>query len=142
MTSLETLRLGLAGDVMIGRLVGEYLDHAPPEWVWGDLLPLIRQMDIRLINLEAALTHSEEIVPKVFNFKTEPTKVAVLKTAAIDVVNLANNHVLDYSVSGLLETLKTLQQAKVAYVGAGATLQEASRPALVTKRGFGSAFLG
>lgn len=138
----DTLHLGLAGDVMIGRLVGEHLDRAPPEWVWGDLLPLIRQMDIRLINLETALTYSEEIVPKVFNFKTDPSKVTVLKKAAIDVVNLANNHILDYSTSGLFETLKTLRQAKIAYVGAGATLEEASCPVILTKKGIRIGVLG
>lgn len=140
--SLATLHLGFAGDVMIGRLVDEHLEHAPPNWIWGNMLPLIHQMDMRLINLETALTYSEEIVPKVFNFKADPSKVCALKEAAIDVVNLANNHILDYSISGLLETLKTLRHAEIPYVGAGRTLDEAARPVILTKQGIRIGILG
>jgi poly-gamma-glutamate synthesis protein (capsule biosynthesis protein) len=60
----------------------------------------LKSNDLNIINLEAALTTSCYKVPKIFNFKADPDKVGALKGASIHVVNLANNHVLDYSEEG------------------------------------------
>src|SRR5262245_12899100 len=103
-----SITIGLAGDVMIGRLVNEALEHLPPRYIWGDMIPTLQATDLNLINLEAALTHENRPVPKVFNFKADPQKVRVLTEGKIDLVNLANNHILDYGEAGLLETLATL----------------------------------
>lgn len=134
--------IGLAGDTMIGRLVNEYLGGVTPDYLWGDLLPLLHQTDCNLINLEAALTTSEHKVPKVFNFKADPEKVQTLVEGAIHVVNLANNHVLDYGKEGLLETLVTLDQNKILHVGAGKNAAEAAAPSIVTCQGVRIGFLG
>jgi poly-gamma-glutamate synthesis protein (capsule biosynthesis protein) len=60
-----------------------------------------------------------------------PANVACLTAAGIDICVLANNHVLDYVHSGLVETLETLRWAGLKTVGAGRTLAEARRPAVV-----------
>ncbi len=119
---------------MIGRLVNAFLDTAPPETIWGDVLPELLKTDFNLINLEAALTACEEAVPKVFNFKADPSKVEVLSKARIDVVNLANNHVLDYTEAGLLETLETLDRADIMHVGAGCNREEARKPVILRRK--------
>ncbi len=139
---LDTLIIGFAGDVMIGRGVSAFLNQAEPLAIWGDVVDELRKTDLNIVNLEAALTDSEKIVPKVFNFKAEPSKVAVLKEGDIDIVNLANNHVLDYGEEGLLETLHTLDEAKIAHVGAGKDLVEARRPVIVERKGLRIAVLG
>ncbi len=138
----ETITIGLTGDVMIGRLVNENLDTVAPAYIWGDLLPLLTQTDLNLINLEAALTTSLNIVPKVFNFKADPHKVQSLKEARIDVVNLANNHVLDYADEGLLETLTTLDHAGIQHVGAGRNSDEALAPVIKNVNGITIGILG
>lgn len=129
--SNERIRIGLAGDVMIGRLVNAHLDSVASSSIWGNFLPILNSMDLNLINLETALTHSQKEVPKVFNFKADPQKVQALADASIDVVNLANNHVLDYSEEGLIETLDTLDDAGIRHVGAGKNIREASEPAII-----------
>lgn len=138
----NTITIGLAGDVMIGRLVNEALDQTPPKYIWGDVLPLLKSNDFNLINLEAALTVSTKEVPKTFNFKADPHKVQALVEASIDVVNLANNHTLDYSVEGLLETLQTLDKAKIAHVGAGKNRAEARAPVIKNVHGIIIGILG
>src|SRR5262249_9413735 len=102
-------------------------------YIWGDLLPLLKSTDLNLINLEAALTTSETTIPKVFHFKSDPQHVAALRAARIDVVNLANNHILDYGEVGLLETLETLEKAGIHSVGAGRNLAQARRPVILDK---------
>lgn len=139
---MNTVLIGLTGDVMIGRLVNEHLDTVPPSYIWGDLLPILRNHDLNLINLEAALTTSTQIVPKVFNFKADLIKVRVLQEASISVVNLANNHVLDYSEAGLIETLQTLDKAGIKHVGAGNDLTAARKAVIVTIKGLRIGILG
>jgi hypothetical protein len=59
----DSITIGLAGDVMIRRLVNTYLDHADSKSIWGNMLPFLHQTDLNVINLEAALTHSVQKVP-------------------------------------------------------------------------------
>jgi poly-gamma-glutamate capsule biosynthesis protein CapA/YwtB (metallophosphatase superfamily) len=137
-----SIKIGLAGDVMIGRLVDEYLTWAKSDSLWGNMLPLMRSTDFNLVNLEAALTTHDKAVPKVFNFKSHPKHVKSLVEANIKVVNLANNHVLDYDREGLLETLKTLDRAGIQHVGAGKNIEEAQRPITIECKGVRIGFLG
>ncbi len=138
----EKLVIGFSGDVMIGRLVNRHLSTARPLYLWGDMLPEIRSTDINIFNLEAALTTSRQKVDKVFNFKSDPANVQALLEANVHAVNLANNHVLDFSESGLLETLQTLDDAGILHVGAGKNLREASRPVIMTKNEITIGLLG
>ena len=136
------LVIGFSGDVMIGRLVNRCLSKVPPSELWGDMLSEIRSTDINIFNLEAALTRSNQKVDKVFNFKSDPANVQTLLEANVHAVNLANNHVLDYSESGLLETLQTLDDAGILHAGAGKNILEARRPVIVTKNGITIGLLG
>jgi poly-gamma-glutamate synthesis protein (capsule biosynthesis protein) len=134
--------IGFAGDVMIGRLVNEELRRVPPSYIWGNMLPIISKCDLHVINLEAALTKSEHIVEKVFNFKSDPSHVRALEEAKIDVVNLANNHVLDFGKEGLAETLETLDRAHIFHVGAGKNIADARAAVIVEKNGISIGILG
>jgi poly-gamma-glutamate synthesis protein (capsule biosynthesis protein) len=57
------------------------------------------------------------------------------------VLTLANNHMMDYGAQGLSETVTNLDRVKILHAGAGATLDEARRQALVTVKGKRVAFL-
>jgi poly-gamma-glutamate synthesis protein (capsule biosynthesis protein) len=102
---------------------------ADPESVYGDLLPVLRDADLRIVNCECALTRATRGVWKSGAvFKGEPAHVQGLKAAPFDVACLANNHVLDYGVRGLRETLQVLGRAGIKTVGAGLTEEAAVLP--------------
>ena len=87
------LTLAFTGDVMLGRYVNEMLKTVQPEEVWGDLLPHLAQADLRIVNLECALTN--HLRPwtrtrKMFHFRADPKAVRVLQAARIDACALAN----------------------------------------------------
>jgi poly-gamma-glutamate capsule biosynthesis protein CapA/YwtB (metallophosphatase superfamily) len=126
--------LALTGDVMLGRGVNETLRAAPPEDPWGDVLPLLLSTDLRIVNLECAITEHERPwsrTPKVFYFRADPSCVEVLRAARVDACSLANNHTLDFEEKGLLDTLAHLEAAAIRYAGAGRNLEEAARPVLL-----------
>jgi len=103
------------------------------DYVWGDALAELerRAPGVRLINLETAVTTSPEPAPKGINYRMNPKNVPVLTAARVDCCILANNHVLDWGVSGLIETLDTLDAVGIARAGAGRTQTEAAAPALL-----------
>lgn len=106
-------------------------------YVWGDALAELdrRRPDARLINLETAITTSADAQPKGINYRMSPDNVPVITAARVDCCVLANNHILDWGQKGLLETLKTLEDAGVASAGAGHNLHEARRPAILSVPG-------
>lgn len=104
------------------------------EYIWGDALEELRsaRTDVRIINLETAITCSEEHWPdKAIHYRMHPRNIDCLTAARIDCCCLANNHVLDWGYQGLAETLRTLDQAGVAHAGAGPGLTEAGSPAVI-----------
>lgn len=106
-------------------------------YVWGDALAELdrRNPDARLINLETAVTTSDDAQPKGINYRMTPANAPVLSAAGIDCCVLANNHMLDWGEEGLVETLDTLKRMGIASAGAGHDLGEAEAPAVIPVQG-------
>lgn len=127
------MRMLLGGDVMLGRLMSDWLlrEGRSP---FTAVQPWLERADLVGVNLECAITAREtwyEGPPKAFMFKALPAAARILKEAGIRVVSLANNHALDAGEPGLADTLRLLDEQGIAHAGAGMTLEEASRPALL-----------
>jgi poly-gamma-glutamate synthesis protein (capsule biosynthesis protein) len=122
---------------MLGRLVNSVLSNDNYTYVWGDTIDIIRNSDISLINLECAISSKGkkwDKTFKVFHFRANPEAIDVLKIAKIDYVSLSNNHVLDYDVEALEETLELLDKNGILHSGAGRDLNEAMQPAIIRYR--------
>ncbi len=105
--------------------------RADPSYIWGAALDELNRMrpDARIINLETAITRSDDYAPKGINYRMSPENADCLSAAGIDCCVLANNHVLDWGRSGLLQTLTALQRLKIKAAGAGRNALEAAAPA-------------
>lgn len=116
---------------MLGRLVNDALAKTPPDYPWGNTLPLFKDSDLGVCNLECVLADSGmpwTRTPKVFHFRSDAKNVAVLKAAQLDYVSLANNHVLDYGYEALYEMMAILEREDIAYAGVGRDVDTATRP--------------
>lgn len=103
-----------------------------PSYIWGDALPVLADVmpQLSIVNLETSITTSNEFWPgKGVHYRMHPGNVDCLKEAGIDVCAVANNHVLDFSESGLSETIATLHGVGIQTAGAGKNLEEAAWPA-------------
>ncbi|MEX2230154.1 MAG: CapA family protein [Dehalococcoidia bacterium] len=135
------LTLALAGDVMLGRLVNDRLRTRGATHVWDPrLLQAMRRADLRLVNLECALTASSERWhdggEKIFSFRADPgPAIEALELAGIDFASNANNHACDYGPRGLIDTVEALDRAGIAHAGAGADLDRARAPAMLEAAG-------
>src|SRR5262249_22308658 len=108
------MTLALAGDVMLGRQVNRAIATRGSAYPWGDVLPLLRQADLFLINLECALTALNQPwhdgAYKAFYFRADPAVVTTLQHARVAFASLANNHTGDFGMDGLVETLQVLDR--------------------------------
>jgi poly-gamma-glutamate capsule biosynthesis protein CapA/YwtB (metallophosphatase superfamily) len=115
------------------RANGPIPSPCPFDYVWGDALSDLEAVrpHARIINLETSITTSMTAMPKGINYKMNPGNVACIRAVAVDCCVLANNHVLDWAVVGLLETLSTLQREGIAVAGAGTDSAQAATPASI-----------
>jgi poly-gamma-glutamate synthesis protein (capsule biosynthesis protein) len=115
------------------RAGAEIPRRASPEYIWGDALAELERAkpDVRIVNLETAITLSEERAPKGINYRMSPANAVCLTAARIDCCVLANNHVLDWGIAGLEETLDTLRSMGMHTAGAGCDAAKAEAPAVL-----------
>lgn len=122
---------------MLGRLVDQHQAHGTADTIFSDTLGILRSGDISIANQEFAITGANQKTKpgKVFNFRAGPWAALALKSAGIDYVSLANNHVLDYGVEGLEDTLNILDRKKIHHAGAGTNLAAAVAPVILQASG-------
>ena len=124
--------LGFAGDVNLseGWETTEKLDASPngiSDCISPDLLEQMRGFDIFMVNNEFTYSTRGEPSEKTYTFRADPSRVDIMKQMGVDIVLTANNHINDYGHDALTDTLDTLDQAGLPYVGAGRNLEEAKR---------------
>jgi poly-gamma-glutamate capsule biosynthesis protein CapA/YwtB (metallophosphatase superfamily) len=108
------------------------------DYVWGGALQELEQtqIDLRIVNLETAITSKETPWPdKGIHYRMHPLNIGCLSAARISACALANNHVLDWGYSGLSETLRSLNAVGIAHAGAGNNAEEATAPAVLNVEG-------
>src|SRR2546430_2570626 len=98
------------------------------DYPFAAVLPLLRQSAIVVGNLEGPFAEKARKLRRNFSYRVDPTLASALTRAGINILTLANNHLLDCGRSGVLETLDILAREGLAPLGAGVNEQEAHRP--------------
>jgi poly-gamma-glutamate capsule biosynthesis protein CapA/YwtB (metallophosphatase superfamily) len=113
-------------------------------YIWGDALEEMEapRTDVRIINLETAITESDDYWPgKPVLYRMSPRNIGCLTAAQVSCCVLANNHLLDWGEEGLQETIRTLDAVGIAHTGAGRDAPEAGRAAALDVAGKGRALV-
>lgn len=93
-------------------------------------------------NLETPLTTCVARDDKLVCIKAPPSLAVEIKSRGIDIVNIANNHLMDFGADGLRETMASLSATGLEFVGGGVNLDESYRPVIVESDGCRVAYLG
>ncbi len=132
--------LNFAGDVTFANHFKSYVGN---RWSYSfEKFPEFSKADLSIVNLENPLTRRGLPSEKQFNFRARPEYTRVLKAGGIDIVNLANNHIYDYSEQGLFDTIDFLDQAGIRHIGAGKNMAFARKPVFLKIKDVRIAFLG
>ncbi len=99
------------------------------ELIGKELIDILRSAKYRIFNLECPLASEEKPIKKEGpNLIAKPASINAFKAMEINMVTLANNHVLDQNIQGISETRKVLEEVGIGYVGVGASSEETARP--------------
>ncbi len=136
--------LAFVGDVLLGESVGAAMLRNGFDYPYAHVKERLQAADFAAANLETAVTARDMEKPgaKTYEFRSDPDALPAFKEAGFDLVNLANNHTLDFGEVGLRDTMKHLDESELLYVGAGETADDAFAPVYVEKNGLRIAVLG
>ena len=136
------LSLVAVGDVMLGERGTRCIDHHGLDYPFNAVVPLFRRASIVLANQEGPFAETAAKQTRNFTYKVNPKHAKILRRAAINIVTLANNHLLDCGRRGVLETFKVLKRQGIAYIGAGVDREAAHGPAIMRAGRFTVGLLG
>ena len=107
------------GDVMLDYLTSEKLRRYDPGYPFAAIAPVLKQGDLVFANLECPISDRGKPVQKTYTFRAHTFAIDALTASGINLVSLANNHILDYGTGALEDTLTLLEEHDIAYAGAG-----------------------
>ena len=129
----ETATIVFTGDVEISTYVQAKYDASGIEGILSpSLLAELQNADFTMINNEFCFSTRGTPADKQYTFRVDPSYSSILTDMGVDVAGLANNHVLDYGKDALTDTFSTLNSVNVDYVGAGNSMEEASKMVVKT----------
>ncbi|MFM9277904.1 CapA family protein [Paenibacillus jiagnxiensis] len=142
-TGSDGVILNFVGDMQFSGKVEQLLQEEGYDYPYKRLGSLFKSDDLTVGNLETPVTDGGTgAANKTYVYKSSPDALPELAAAGMDVVNVANNHILDQGVSGLKDTLAYLRHYGILYMGAGKNAEEAYAPVYVERKGMTIALLG
>lgn len=132
----------IGGDLCpIGEPAGLF-QRGDSQTIFNDLVTEFKNSDISLLNLECPLIDKGIPIIKVGPaLKAPASGINGIKNIGIDIVNLANNHIMDYGPEGLENTINICRSSKLNVVGVGKNIHEARKPLIKEINGIKIAFL-
>lgn len=145
---MDDIRIAFVGDIFPGGVLVNQEKICDEK-----VMEVLMSADVRVATLECALGPGETdgysfdkekmARPDWRNIIWAPDEcINRLKELHIDVVTIANNHIFDLGEKGLMNTIRLLDENGIKHCGAGANVEEASKPAVVEINGKSIAFLG
>ncbi len=127
---MTRITLSAVGDILFGTNLNDWNDPA-----FLQLADRLRKADVSFGNLEVPLVETGNPIPKIDIARADLAMADELTRMGLDVLSLANNHIMDYGLGGLLSTRKALLQRKLKYAGASLTSKGAFAPLYWKVRG-------
>ena len=122
--SKDNVRLLFVGDLMFDRFICKAVEWYGYEYIYSNVEILLGEKDLVIGNLEGPITNemSESIntiagSAKNFKFTFASGTADVLKKMNINLVNIGNNHILDFGSTGLKTTRKYLEESGIRWFG-------------------------
>ncbi|WP_375206480.1 CapA family protein [Hyphococcus sp.] len=133
-TMQPAVKIALLGDIILDA-------PDPDRWLSG-VAKALKEADLVIGHLEVPHTKTQkEVAGDVPAPGAPPEHLEALARAGVDAVTLAGNHIADCGETGIADTIAKLEEVGIAYTGAGATINDARRPAILQTKGFRAALL-
>jgi len=142
----QNVKLLFLGDIMLDRGIRYYANkNGGYDYVFEKVKPVFENYDLVVPNLEGPITNNNSVSittkagdPNNFYFTFDPIIAQTLFDQNIKLVNLGNNHILNFYSKGLVSTKDYLDKAGVDYFG----VPDDKRSAFKEIKGVKIAFIG
>lgn len=143
----DVVSVGFAGDVSLAdnwAIMPYY--NSRGKGVYGilseNMVDYMKNLDWMTVNSEFAFSgRGRAMAGKQYTFRANPSNVNIYNEMGVDMVTLANNHVYDYGKDAFYDTLTTLKDNKLPYIGAGINNTEAESAYYLVINGYKISFL-
>ena len=130
------MKLAIGGDVSVTEYSSKHFEKMDAQAAFHDLLGIFQQCDRVLLNLECALTDSENAIPKFGpNLKGPKSTADTLAKAGVTDCALSNNHIFDFGVEGLEDTIQQLDRVGIHWTGVGENLSASRKNHIIVQDG-------
>lgn len=122
------MKVLVGGDFAPWNRTGNIIEQHDFKFLDG-IREIAEKADFSIVNLEAPITERDDrtIIKRGPSLHCPAATADALRYAGIDIVTLANNHILDFGATALNRTIKLCNDAGIRTVGAGADLYEAEK---------------
>ena len=136
--------LGFVGDIMLDRGAKNAIQNYGAgvySFPFVNARDELRRYDILFGNLEGPISDKGKDQGSIYSFRMHPDAIEGLRDAGFDVLSVANNHIGDWGISAIEDTLERLQSRSIIPVGAGPNAEEAYQSRVISKNGARVAYL-
>lgn len=127
----------ICGDICPTDDTKHYFDNNNVEGLFNDTLPMLKQADVLIGNMEFVLTDKGIAATKTGPIlQGKKSFINLFKEVGFTALGLANNHIKDCGTDGVLSSLQTCKENNIRTVGAGKNEEEAKKPIVIEKNGW------
>ncbi len=138
----EGVTLLFAGDIMLSRHIETIMKKKNNQGYYARYVKeFMRSADLTIANFENPFRGTKDVKKGEMVFGADPKSIKTLTELGVDVVSLANNHMLDQTGGGITRTIDTLSTLSIDGVGAGHTYNDAHEAVIKEIKGVKIAFL-
>lgn len=128
--SSNMISLIAVGDIMLGGRSRRVIASRGAGYPFEAVAPLLNRAPVVMGNLEGPFARIARRQERNFSYRMNPALAKAIAEARINVLTLANNHLMDCGRTGVLETLAALDAASIAALGAGINSRHAHQPVI------------
>ncbi|MFW9929297.1 MAG: CapA family protein [Candidatus Thorarchaeota archaeon] len=128
---ISSVSMGVVGDI---SFKGRHQDN-PSKKLFSNVIPIFNKSDLLIANLECPLIHSFYSKPmeNKCTLRGNPGWAEILRDSGVNILSLANNHIMDFGEDGLYSTIDALEKNKIIHLGAGKNIDQACAPVFINK---------
>lgn len=132
----DAIRIAFLGDFLPTGSAEPVIKNKGYSYLFDGVRAVLESTDAVILNLETPISLRGNPAPdKAYTFRASPETAQAMSKEGVKAVWLANNHILDFGIDALYDTIGALERAGIAHAGAGRNVAAAAAPAILT---FGS----
>ncbi len=140
----KNINIIIVGDMMLDRNVSNVIDKKGFDKYFEGVRDIINNADIAVANLEGPFTDNPSIttslIDKSLKFTFNPKLIPKLHDLGFDIFGLANNHTMNFGISGFNTTKDYLKKNNILYYGDPNNFTDLST--IIEKNGIVIGFVG